>query len=66
MTWLYGNDIVQRLGENAFLYDLSKIRGVSAILNRIPDNMLGVYAWYRNFDIDTAVHDNPEAFASSI
>ena len=48
MSWLYNNDVVQRLGENAFLYDLSKIRGVAAILSRIPDNMSGVYAWYRN------------------
>jgi hypothetical protein len=66
VAWLYGNDVVQRLGDNAYLYDLSKIRGVSAILNRIPDNMSGVYAWYRNFDVDTAAHDNPEAFVSNI
>ncbi|HEY9769447.1 MAG TPA: hypothetical protein V6C71_13290 [Coleofasciculaceae cyanobacterium] len=66
MSWLYGNDVVQRLGENAFLYDLSKIRGVSAILNRIPDNMSGVYAWYRNFKIDDSAINNPEVFVSSI
>lgn len=66
MSWFYGNDVVHRLGENAFLYDLSKIRGESAILNRIPDNMSGVYAWYRNFKIDTAAIDNPEVFVSSI
>lgn len=66
MSWLYGNDVVQILGENAFLYDLSKIRGVSAILNRIPDNMPGVYAWYRNFTMDTSVNNNPEAFVSNI
>jgi hypothetical protein len=28
--------------------------------------MSGVYAWYRNFDVDTAAHDNPEAFVSNI
>jgi hypothetical protein len=66
VAWLYGNDVVQRLGDNAYLYDLSKIRGVSAIINRIPDDMSGVYAWYRNFDIDTAAHDDPEAFVSNI
>ena len=66
MSWLYGNNVVQRLGENAFLYDLSKIRTVSAILSRIPDNMSGVYAWYRNFNIDAAAHNNPEAFVSNI
>ena len=66
VSWLYGNDVVQILGENAFLYDLSKIRGVSAILNRIPDNMPGVYAWYRNFNMDINVQNNPEAFVSDI
>ena len=39
VTWLYGNNVMEKLGENAFLYDLSKIRGVSAILNRIPDKL---------------------------
>ena len=66
MSWLYGNEVVQRLGENAFLYDLSKMRGTTAILNRIPDNMNGVYAWYRNFRIDASAIDNPDVFISSI
>ncbi len=66
MSWLYGDNIVQRLGENAFLYDLSKIRGVSAILNRIPDNMSGVYAWYRNFNIGAAAQNNPDVFVANI
>ncbi|MGK7949491.1 MAG: GIY-YIG nuclease family protein [Xenococcaceae cyanobacterium] len=66
MSWLYGNEVVQRLGENAFLYDLSKIRGVSAILSRIPDNMSGVYAWYRNYQIDASAIDNPDIFVSRI
>ncbi|MGL6342508.1 MAG: GIY-YIG nuclease family protein, partial [Waterburya sp.] len=66
MSWLDGNDVVQKLGENAFLYDLSKIRGVSAILNRIPNNMSGVYAWYRNFKIDDSAISNPEVFVSNI
>lgn len=66
MSWFYGNEVVQRLGENALLYDLSKIRGISAILNRIPDNMSGVYAWYRNYKIDDSAIDNSEIFVSSI
>jgi hypothetical protein len=66
VTWLYRNDVAQQLGENAFLYDLSKIRGVSAILNRIPDNMSGIYAWYRNFKIDDSAINNPEVFVSNI
>ncbi len=66
MTWLYENNVVQRLGENAFLYDLSRIRGISAILSRIPDNIPGVYAWYRNFNIDSAAYDNSEVFVSHI
>ena len=66
MSWFYNNDVVQRLGENAFLYDLSKIRGVAAILSRIPDNMSGVYAWYRNYKIDASAIDNPDIFVSRI
>ena len=66
MSWLYKTDVVQRLGENAFLYDLSKIRGTPAILSRIPDNMSGVYAWYRNFQLDASAIDNPDVFVSNI
>ena len=66
MSWLYGNEVVQRLGENAFLYDLSKIRSTSAILSRIPDSMSGVYAWYRNYKIDASAIDNPEVFFTNI
>ena len=66
MSWLYENNVFQKLGENAFLYDLSKIRGIPAILNRIPDNMPGVYAWYRNFNIDSTANNNPETFVSNI
>ena len=66
VSWLHEKNVVQKLGENAFLYDLSKIRGVSAILSRIPDNMSGVYAWYRNFNVNTNARDNPETFVSSI
>ena len=66
MAWLDDNNVVQKLGENAFLYDLSRIRGVSAILSRIPDNTSGVYAWYRNFKIDSDVSNNPETFVSLV
>jgi hypothetical protein len=66
VSWLYKSDAVQRLGENTFLYDLSKIRGTSAILNRIPDNMSGVYAWYRNFQLNASAIDSSEVFVSSI
>lgn len=66
VSWLCENNVVQKLGENVFLYDLSKIRGVSAILSRIPDNMSGVYAWYRNFNVNTNAQDNSETFVSSI
>lgn len=66
MSWLYGNNVVERLGKHAVLYDLSKIRTVSAILNRIPDNMSGVYAWYRNFNMDAAAQNNPDVFVTNI
>lgn len=66
VAWLYGNEVVQRLGENAFLYDLSKIRGTKAILDRIPDSMSGVYAWYRNFKIDASALNDSDVFVSNI
>ena len=66
MAWLDDNNVVQKLGENVFLYDLSRIRGVSAILSRIPDNTSGVYAWYRNLRIDSNVSNNPETFVSQV
>ena len=66
MAWLDDNNVVQKLGDNALLYDLSRIRGVSAILSRIPDNASGVYAWYRNFKIDSNVSNTPESFVSQI
>ncbi|YAF94968.1 MAG: hypothetical protein AB3A66_20640 [Nodularia sp. CChRGM 3473] len=43
MAWLYGSDAVQQLSENVVLYDLAQMRGNSAVLNRIPDNIGGVY-----------------------
>ena len=66
VAWLDDNNVVQKLGENAFLYDLSRIRGVSAILSRIPDNTSGVYAWYRNFKFNSDVSNNPETFVSQV
>lgn len=66
MTWLFDSNVVQRLGDNVFLYDLSRIRGVSAMLNRIPDCTPGVYAWYRNFKIDSVEFDNPDNFVSKV
>ena len=66
MAWLDENNVVQKLGENACLYDLSRLRGVSAILDRIPDNTSGVYAWYRNFKINSDVSNHPESFVSQV
>lgn len=53
---------VERLGPDLLLYDLAQIRGVDAVLNRIPDETSGVYAWYRRFDLSPEVHNNEEAF----
>lgn len=66
MAWLHGNDAVHVLNDNVTLYDLAQIRGTSALLNRIPDNVGGAYAWYRRFELaPTASHD-PEVFVASI
>jgi len=66
VAWLYSSDAVQQLSENVVLYDLAQIRGNSAVLSRIPDNIGGVYAWYRRFEIDTNAINDPEVFVDYI
>ncbi|MEH2463929.1 GIY-YIG nuclease family protein [Nostoc sp.] len=66
MAWLYGSDAVQQLSESVVLYDLAQMRGNSAVLNRIPDNIGGVYAWYRRFEIDANAINDPQAFTNYI
>ncbi len=66
MAWLHGNDAVQQLSENVVLYDLAQMRGNSAVLSRIPENIGGVYAWYRRFELDPAAKDDPEVFVQYI
>lgn len=66
MTFLHGNDAVQQLSENVLLYDLALMRGTSAILSRIPENIGGVYAWYRRFEITPAARDDSKVFVTSI
>ncbi len=66
MVWLHGNDAVQQLSENVFLYDLVQIRGTSALLRRIPEHIGGVYAWYRRFKLEPTAKHNPEVFVTSI
>ncbi|MUG92653.1 hypothetical protein F7734_09380 [Scytonema sp. UIC 10036] len=61
MVWPVSDDAVQQLGENIWLYDLAQIRGTNAILNRIP-SLTGVYAWYRRFQLEQSVAENPELF----
>jgi hypothetical protein len=50
----------------AILYDLAQIRGNSAISSRIPNNISGVYPWYRRFRLEPAAKDDPELFANFI
>lgn len=66
MAWLHNNDAVQQLNENVVLYDLAQIRGNSAVLSRIPNNIGGVYAWYRRFEIDANAINDPEIFVNYI
>nr|WP_228014394.1 GIY-YIG nuclease family protein [Fortiea sp. LEGE XX443] len=63
---LYSSDAVQQLGENVVLYDLTQMRGNNAVLSRIPDNIGGVYAWYRRFEIDANAINDPEVFVDYI
>ena len=66
MAWLHGNEAVQQLSENVVLYDLAQMRGSNALLSRIPENISGVYAWYRRFDLKPTARHDPEVFAASI
>lgn len=66
MAWLHGNSAVHQLSENAVLYDLSQMRGNISILSRIPNNIGGVYAWYRRFEIDPNAVNDPDIFVDYI
>ena len=55
-----------KISENIFLYDLSRMRGVTTLLDRIPDNTSGVYAWYRNFKISDKLQSDPEFFVDFV
>lgn len=66
MIWLQGNEAVQQLSKNVLLYDLAQMRGNSAVLSRIPENVGGVYAWYRRFELKPTAKHDPEVFAASI
>lgn len=66
MAWLHGTDAVQQLSENVLLYDLAQMRGTSALLSRIPENLGGVYAWYRRFELKPGAMHDPEVFVASI
>ncbi|MEH2069406.1 MAG: GIY-YIG nuclease family protein [Nostoc sp.] len=66
MAWLHGNNAVQQLSENVVLYDLAQIRGNSAVLSRIPNNIGGVYAWYRRFEIEPNAINDPDIFVNYI
>ena len=64
--WLHINEAVQCIGTNFLLYNLSQIRGTEALLCRIPDNLGGVYAWYRCFELNPAARHDPEIFVSAV
>jgi hypothetical protein len=66
LPWLYTNNAVQEISDNVILYDLSKIRGLDALLSRIPQNFNGIYVWYRQFSFDKNAFDNPEVFVTAV
>ncbi|GAB1539807.1 hypothetical protein NUACC21_24740 [Scytonema sp. NUACC21] len=61
-----GHDAVQQLNKNVLLYDLAQLRGTNAILSRIPSSISGVYAWYRRFQLEPSVVDDPDLFVKFI
>ena len=66
LPWLYTNNAVQEISDNVILYDLSKIRGINALLSRIPQNLNGIYVWYRRFSFDRSAFDDPEVFVTAV
>lgn len=42
------------------------MRGIEAILSRIPEGLSGIYSWYRRFEISQEIRDDPEAFAKLV
>lgn len=66
MAWLHCNNAVHQLSENVVLYDLAQMRGNGSILSRIPNNIGGVYAWYRRFEIHPDGINDPDIFVNSI
>lgn len=57
---------MQWLDEHLILYDLAQIRGTDALLEHIPENYGGVYGFYRRFEYDALVANDPEAFVSYV
>ena len=66
MVWLHKNDAVEQLSENVILYDLAQMHGNTAVLSRIPNNIGGVYAWYRRFEFAPAAKNDPEVFVNYV
>ncbi|MEA5468919.1 hypothetical protein [Spirulina sp. 06S082] len=67
MAWIHNhNDAVQQLDDNILLYDLAQVRGTNALLSRIPDNLGGVYAWYRRFELPKQARHDPIIFSNAI
>ncbi|PSB22821.1 hypothetical protein C7B76_02590 [filamentous cyanobacterium CCP2] len=66
MPWIYADSAVQEISDGVILYDLSKMRGVNAILSRIPQNLNGIYALYRRFSFNEKAFDDPEVFIAAI
>ncbi|GEM_PF-1162821 len=66
VPWIYADSAVQEMSDGVTLYDLSKMRGVNAVLSRIPQNINGIYAWYRRFSFNEKAFDDPEVFIAEI
>ena len=66
MAWLYDDKPVQEIGNDVFLYNLSRIRGVDSVISRIPERWSGVYVWYRSFMPDAALAEDSESFFTFI
>lgn len=66
MALIFGDDSFQKLDEDIVLFNLAQMSGNDALLGRIRNDFGGVYAWYRRFEIDEAIINDPEKFIAYV
>ena len=66
MALIFGDDSFHKLDDDVVLLNLAQMSGTDALLGRIRSDFGGIYAWYRRFDVDKTILNDPEKFVSYI